>query len=64
MHVAPLAAALNTVLAGLPFAITEELDPGAVHEQVQGAIGTPITGQSVMFRSGRLNRAFDGESTN
>jgi hypothetical protein len=30
MELAPLAAALNTVLAGLPFTVTEELDPGAV----------------------------------
>ncbi len=42
MHLAPLAAALDTVLSGLPFAIAEELDPGAVHQQVQGAISAPI----------------------
>jgi hypothetical protein len=30
------------MLAGLPFAITEELDAGAVHQQIQGAIGAPI----------------------
>jgi len=42
MDLAPLASAPNTVLARLPFAIAEELDPGAVDEQVQGAIGTAI----------------------
>lgn len=42
MDLAPLAPALNTVLARLPFAITEELEPGAVDEQVQGAIGAAI----------------------
>ena len=42
MHLAPLTPPLNAVLAGLPFAITEELDPGAVHQQVQGTIGAPI----------------------
>ena len=30
------------MLSGLPLAITEELDAGAVDEQVQGAIGAPI----------------------
>ena len=39
MDLAPLASALNAVLAGLPFAITEKLDTGAVDEQVHGAIG-------------------------
>ncbi|WP_431300261.1 hypothetical protein [Tabrizicola sp. BL-A-41-H6] len=33
-------AALETMLARLPFAITEELDPGAVHKQFQGAISS------------------------
>ena len=42
MHLAPLTPALNAVLAGLPFAITEELDAGAVHQQIQGAISAPI----------------------
>ena len=42
MDLAPLAAALHAVLARLPFAITEELYPGTVHQQVQGAIGAPI----------------------
>ena len=42
MHLAPLAPALNTVLSGLPFAITEELDAGAVDKQVQWAISAPI----------------------
>jgi hypothetical protein len=42
MHLAPLASALKTVLAGLPFTITKELYPGAVHQQVQGAIGAAI----------------------
>jgi len=30
------------VLAGLPFTVTEELDPGAVYEQVERPIGAPI----------------------
>lgn len=42
MDLAPLAASLNTVLARLPLAITEDLGPGAVHQQVQRAIGAPI----------------------
>lgn len=42
MHLAPLAAALNTMLARLPFAITKELDPGAVHQQVQRTIDASI----------------------
>ena len=39
MHLAPLASALNAMLARLPFAIAEKLDPGAVNEQVQGTFG-------------------------
>ena len=42
MHPAPFTATLNTVLAGLPLAITKELDPGAVNQQVQWAIGTAV----------------------
>lgn len=42
MDLAPLASALNTMLSGLPLAIAEELDPGAVHQQVHGAIGAPV----------------------
>ncbi len=42
MDLAPLASALNTVLSGLPFAVAEELDPGAVNQQVQRAIDAPI----------------------
>ena len=42
MPLAPLAAALNTVLTGLPLAVTEELDPGAVDEQVQRPFGAAI----------------------
>jgi hypothetical protein len=55
MHLPPLALALNTMLAGLPFvtrqwfackpregAIAEELDAGAVHEQVDGSIRTAV----------------------
>jgi len=30
------------MLAGLPLTVTEELDPGAVHEQVERPIGAPI----------------------
>jgi hypothetical protein len=37
------------VLAGLPSAITEELDPGAVHQQVQFGRTIPCTD---LFRSG------------
>jgi len=43
MDLAPLAAALNTVLSRLPFAPSPmELDAGAVNKQVQRAIGTPV----------------------
>ena len=42
MHLAPLSSALNTVLAGQPFNIPEELYAGAVHLHVLGAIGAPI----------------------
>ena len=35
MHLAPLASTLDTVLAGLPFTVAQELDPGAVHQQIQ-----------------------------
>ncbi len=39
---APLVPPLNTMLADLPLAIAEELDAGAVHEQVQRPIGTSV----------------------
>ena len=42
MYLAPLAASLNTVLAGLPFTIAQELDASAVNQQVQWAVGAPI----------------------
>lgn len=42
MDLAPWAAALNTVLAGLPFTVTEELDHGPVHERVEPLIRAPI----------------------
>ena len=42
MHLAPLAPALNTMLAGLSFPVAEELDPGAVHQQIQGPVGAAI----------------------
>lgn len=42
MNLAPLAPTLNTVLAGLPFAVAEELDAGAVHQQVQRPFGAAI----------------------
>ena len=42
MDLAPLAAALNTVLAGLPLTVTEVLDPCAVDEEVERPIGVPI----------------------
>ena len=32
------------MLAGLPLAIAEELDPGTVNEQVQGTFGAAIRG--------------------
>jgi|GEM_PF-6539978 len=37
-----LAPPLNAVLAGLPLTIAKELDPGAVHKQVQRPIGAAI----------------------
>lgn len=42
MNLAPLTSTLNAMLVRLPFTVTEELDPSAVHQQVQGAIGAPI----------------------
>lgn len=42
VHLAPLASSLNTVFARLPFAIVEELDACAVHQQVQQPFGAPI----------------------
>jgi hypothetical protein len=33
---------LNTVLASLPLIIAQELDAGAVREQVQRPIGAPV----------------------
>lgn len=42
MDLTPLAPPLNTMLADLPLAISEELNAGAVHEQVQRRIGTPV----------------------
>lgn len=42
MDLAPLATTVNAMLADLPFAIAEELDPGAVHEQVEWTVGTAI----------------------
>lgn len=42
MDLAPLAAALHAVLAGLSLAIAEKLDPCAVREQVQRPAGTAI----------------------
>lgn len=42
MHLAPLATALRAMLARLPFAVAEELDPGAVDQQVQRAICAAI----------------------
>lgn len=38
MNLAPLAPARRAMLAGVPFAIAKELDPGTVHQQVQWAI--------------------------
>lgn len=42
MDLAPPATALNATLVGLPFAIAEKVDRSAVHEQVEGAVGTAI----------------------
>lgn len=42
MDLSPLASALNAVLTGLPFAVAEELDPSAVHLQVQWVVDAPI----------------------
>ena len=39
---AAIGVALDALLTRLPFAITEELDACAIHEQVQGAIGAAI----------------------
>ena len=45
MHLAPLECALNTILAGLPFAIAQKLATGADNEQVQRPVGAPIGDQ-------------------
>jgi len=42
MDLAPLASPLNTVLPGLPLAIAEELDAGAIHQQIQRPASTAI----------------------
>gem|GEM_PF-1515539 len=42
MDLAPLASPLNAMIAGLPLAIAEELDTGAVHQQVQWPASTAI----------------------
>ena len=42
MHLAPLATTLNTMLAGLPFAVAKKLDAGTVHQQIQRPVGTTI----------------------
>lgn len=42
MHLAPLASSLHTMIPGLPLAIAEELDAGAVHQQVQRPASTAI----------------------
>jgi len=42
MDLAPLASALDAVLSGLPRTIAKEFDPSAVHQQVEGAIGSAI----------------------
>lgn len=42
MDLAPLPPALRAMLAGLPFAVAEKLDAGAVHEQVQRPVSTAI----------------------
>src|SRR3546814_12431637 len=42
MDLAPLASALRSVLANLPFAIAEELNASAVDQQVERTVGTAI----------------------
>lgn len=42
MDLAPLASTMNAMLSGLPFAIAEELDARAVHQNVQRPIGKPV----------------------
>jgi hypothetical protein len=42
MDLAPLASSLDTMLAGLPLAVAEDLDAGTVHQQVQRPISTAI----------------------
>jgi hypothetical protein len=42
MRLAPLATTLNAMLSGPPFAIPEELDRGAIDEQIKRAIGAPM----------------------
>ena len=46
MELARLALPLNTMLANLPLAISKELNAGAVHEQLQRAIGTSVADQN------------------
>jgi hypothetical protein len=41
MYLAPLTTALNAMLADLPFAIAQELDAGAVNQQVWRTVGAP-----------------------
>ena len=43
MDLAPLASALHPVLAGLPFATAQELDPGAVEEVIERTLNTRPT---------------------
>ena len=42
MDLPPLASAMNAMLFGRTTTIAEELDSGAVLQQVQGAIGAPV----------------------
>lgn len=42
MDLAPSAPSLNTVLAGLPLSISEELDARAVEKQVQRPVCTAL----------------------
>jgi len=42
MYFAPLAAPLDAVLAGLSFPVAQELDAGAVHQQVERPIRTAL----------------------
>ncbi len=51
MDLAPLAVPLNPMLARLPLAVAQELDPGAVHQQVQRPLLLIVTSVTGRFES-------------